>query len=98
MEVPLPAMIDVSFLLLAYFIVIQSDPKEEAYIQTNSAAKPSNSHIIDATSFDIHIQSEYFSIAGNNYPSLDADLTQLITQLSQDLAGLDYKVNLKISS
>ena len=94
-EVPLSAMIDITFLLLSYFIVTQSTPIEEAFIALN---KPS----IDGTpkdkvqepTLDIYLQSDRYLVMNRTYSDIK-DLKPFIDQYSENAPN--STVNLKLS-
>ena len=95
-EVPLSAMIDITFLLLSYFIITQTTPIEEAFISLNTVnisgePKPDKP---EPVSLDIHLQSDRYIVANRDYHNIQ-DLALFIKAYSKN--SPDSLVNLKLS-
>ena len=72
-EVPLSAMIDVTFLLLTYFIMTQTEVIEEAYIAMNMVApNPGPPPEVKPTIFDIKVFSENYYCQGRAFKEIDS--------------------------
>ncbi len=97
-EVPLSAMIDVTFLLLTYFIMTQTEVIEEAYIQTNAVApNPGAPPDVLPTTFDIEVRSKYYTIAGMDYRDIDGPFKFFVEDFARNVQGIEVTVNLKLS-
>jgi biopolymer transport protein ExbD len=94
-EVPLSAMIDITFLLLSYFIVTQSTPIEEAFIALNKPSiRPNPPSDIPPPTLDIYLQSDRYLVMNRSYTSIK-DLKPFIDQYSENAPN--STVNLKLS-
>ncbi|MEN9358653.1 MAG: Biopolymer transport protein ExbD/TolR [Verrucomicrobiota bacterium] len=77
-EVPISAMIDVTFLLLIYFIVMQKEVKEESYVAVNQPAlNPGPPPPVLPTTCDIHVRPDAYHSRGQAYPTVDGLLPDL---------------------
>ncbi|MEN9360125.1 MAG: Biopolymer transport protein ExbD/TolR [Verrucomicrobiota bacterium] len=70
-EVPISAMIDVTFLLLIYFVVMQKEVKEESFVAVN-APSPGTQPITPPVTFDLTVQSDGYYFQGQPYARPEA--------------------------
>jgi biopolymer transport protein ExbD len=77
-EVPISAMIDVTFLLLIYFIVMQKEVKEESFVAINAPAlNPGPPPAVLPTTCDIYVRPDGYISRGSSYPTADGLLPDL---------------------
>jgi biopolymer transport protein ExbD len=94
-EVPLSAMIDITFLLLSYFIVTQSTPIEEAFIALNKPSlNPHPKDDVQPPTLDIYLQSDKYLVMNRSYRDIE-DLKPFIDQYAENAPN--STVNLKLS-
>ena len=71
-EVPISAMIDVTFLLLIYFIVMQKEVKDESFVAVNQPAlNPGPPPPVLPTTCDIYVRPDAYISRGQPYPAVD---------------------------
>ena len=94
-EVPLSAMIDITFLLLSYFIVTQSTPIEEAFIALNKPGVGGTPpEEVPPPSLDIYLQSDRYLVMNRSYTNIK-DLKPFINRYAENAPNAT--VNLKLS-
>ena len=94
-EVPLSAMIDVTFLLLTYFIMTQTEVIEEAYISMNMVTpNPGKPPPVLPPTLDIHVLSDKYVALGRPYTSIEEFSSLIITYAEN---SPETVVNLKLS-
>jgi biopolymer transport protein ExbD len=77
-EVPLSAMIDVTFLLLIYFVVMQKEVKDESFVAVNQPAlNPGPPPAVLPTTCDIYVRPDAYISRGQAYPTVDGLLPDL---------------------
>ena len=77
-EVPLSAMIDVTFLLLIYFVVMQKEVKDESFVAVNQPAlNPGPPPAVLPTTCDIYVRPDAYISRGQPYPTVDGLLPDL---------------------
>jgi len=94
-EVPLAAMIDITFLLLAYFIITQTPPIEEAQVSIN---RPSTINLPTQTtqpSLDITVNQNSYQLLGRNL-SMIQDVKVYIADYAKETKDSQAMVNLKL--
>lgn len=95
-EVPLSAMIDVTFLLLTYFIMTQTEVIEEAYISMNMVApNPGPPPPVKPTIFDIKVFQSAYVVQGRQFKETDA-LAAYLGRFAQETAGAEITIDLKL--
>jgi biopolymer transport protein ExbD len=97
-EVPLSAMIDVTFLLLAYFLITSSPVIEEAHVAINTPSILTTPIIeIDHSTFDIHVLKDKYHIPelGRTFENAQ-DMKNFIADFANNTGGDNNKVNLKL--
>lgn len=97
-EVPLSAMIDVTFLLLAYFLITNSPVIEEAHIAINTPSTQSTPITeINNSSFDILVYQDKYHIPelGRSFKNTK-DMEIFIANLANNTNNDTNKVNLKL--
>lgn len=95
-EVPIAAMIDVTFLLLIYFIVTSKEIVDEAWVSVNLPGPPPPEAVPDEPppTIDIFVQSDRYIYQGND-KDLD-DMEKTLMGLSSAM-GEDVTINVKVS-
>jgi biopolymer transport protein ExbD len=97
-EVPLSAMIDVTFLLLAYFIITNSPPIEEAHVAINtpSTVSPPITEITNP-SFDILVYQDKYHLPelGLTFKNVK-DMENFIADFANNTKDDQNKVTLKL--
>ncbi|MCM8537131.1 MAG: biopolymer transporter ExbD [Lentisphaeraceae bacterium] len=95
-EVPIAAMIDVTFLLLIYFIVTSKEIVDEAWVSVNLPGPPPPEQIEEEPppSIDIFVQSDRYIYQGND-KDLD-DMEKTLMGIGSAM-GEDVTINVKVS-
>ncbi|MCM8532861.1 MAG: biopolymer transporter ExbD [Lentisphaeraceae bacterium] len=95
-EVPIAAMIDVTFLLLIYFIVTSKEIVDEAWVSVNLPGPPPPEKIEEEPppSIDIFVQSDRYIYQGND-KDLD-DMEKTLMGIGSAM-GEDVTINVKVS-
>ena len=97
-EVPLSAMIDVTFLLLAYFLITSSPVIEEAHVAINTPSTlPPSIVEYERSTFDIHVLKDKYHIPelGRTFENTQ-DMEEFIADFANNTEGDNNKVNLKL--
>ena len=95
-EVPIAAMIDVTFLLLIYFIVTSKEIVDEAWVSVNLPGPPPPEMVEEEPppSIDVFVQSDRYVYQGNNKNLEDMERTLLGIGSAM---GEDVTINIKVS-
>lgn len=95
-EVPIAAMIDVTFLLLIYFIVTSKEIVDEAWVSVNLPGPPPPEKVEEEPppSIDIFVQSDRYIYQGND-KDLD-DMEKTLMGIGSAM-GEDVTINVKVS-
>ena len=95
-EVPIAAMIDVTFLLLIYFIVTSKEIVDEAWVSVNlPGPPPPDAHVDEPPpTIDVFVQSDRYVYQGNN-KDLD-DMERTLIGIGSAM-GEDVVINVKVS-
>ncbi|MDD7986720.1 biopolymer transporter ExbD [Lentisphaera marina] len=95
-EVPLSAMIDVTFLLLTYFIMTQTEVIEEAYIAMNMVApNPGPPPEVKPTIFDIKVFENDYVVQGRAFKEIDS-LGAYLANFARETQGAEITIDLKL--
>jgi biopolymer transport protein ExbD len=97
-EVPIAAMIDVTFLLLIYFIVTSKEIVDEAFVSVNLPGPPPPNQVETdpPPTIDIFVQSDRYVYQGNDKDLDDIEKTLMgISQAMGDEVSINVKVSLK---
>lgn len=95
-EVPIAAMIDVTFLLLIYFIVTSKEIVDEAWVSVNLPGPPPPDQIEQEPppTIDVFVQSDRYVYQGND-KDLD-DMERTLMGIGSAM-GEDVTINVKVS-
>ncbi len=103
-EVPMSAMIDVTFLLLIYFVVMQKEVKEESFVAINAPNPGKTAPITPPVTFDLTVQSDAYYFQGQPYAKAE-DLQEAMSFFAANSLPdpdmperLGTMVNLKLST
>lgn len=101
--VPLAALLDVSFLLLFYFVLMQNDVKDESYVAVN-APSPGTQPTSPVVTLDIVVMSDAYLCHGEEFKQV-GQMNEVLSFFEQnslpdpdDEKRLGTIVNLKIST
>ena len=94
-ETPLAAMIDITFLLLAYFIITQTPPMEEAQVSINAPSTKISPTQPKEPSLDIVVKPESYQLLGRNFDMID-EVRVYIADYAKETQGTKAMVNLKL--
>ena len=105
-ETPMAALLDMSFLLLAYFVMMANDVKDESFVAINQPAlNPGPPPPVMPTTCEIYVRPDAYISRGQPYPTVDglfADLAHFAdnSEVDPDDPQKQRKnviVNLKLS-
>ena len=94
-EIPPASMIDITFLLLAYFIITQAPPIEEAQVSIHRPSTINSTPPSSQPSLDIIVNKDSYQLLGRNFELLE-EVKVYIVDYAKVTQGSQAMVNLKL--
>ncbi|WDE96958.1 biopolymer transporter ExbD [Lentisphaera profundi] len=96
-ELPLSAMIDVTFLLLTYFLITNSPVIEEAHVAVNAPSHSPDITILTDANLDLMVMKDHYHLPSLGHSFKHAsDMNEFIATYAKNTAGSSSKICLKL--